>query len=98
MGARLYLRLALAGILGGLLLIFTPNMVWQGVVAMAVGFLSLILAFRGFGRLGRWSPSTARGPDFAPDDPEVADLAPTTTTRLSEQVREARDRRRREQE
>jgi hypothetical protein len=98
MGFRLYLRLALAGILGGLLLIFSPNMMWQGIVAMAVGFVCLFFAFRGFGRLGRWSPSTARGPDFAPDDPEVAALAPTTTTRLSEQIRQARERQRREQE
>jgi hypothetical protein len=98
MGAPLYLRLALAGILGGLLLIFTPNMLWQGVVAIAVGLVSLFLAFRGFGRLGRWQPSTARGPDFTQDDPEVAGLEPTTTTRLSERIREARERQRREPE
>ena len=97
MGFRLYLRLAIAGILGGVLLIFTQQFFWQGLVAMALGVLSLVFGVRGLGRLGRWEPSNVRGPDFAVDEPEVAALPPTTTTRLSEQIKQARERQRREQ-
>jgi hypothetical protein len=96
-GARFYLRCAIAGIAGGLLLIFTPRMFWQGVAAMAVGALSLFFAFRPIGRREPESRRAVRGPDFAADDPEVAALPPTTTTRLSEQVKQARERQRREQ-
>jgi hypothetical protein len=77
---------------------FTPQMFWQGVVAMAVGALSLFLAFHPIGRREPGSRPAVRGPDFTADDPEVAALPPTTTTHLSEQVKQARERRRRKQE
>jgi hypothetical protein len=77
---------------------FTPQMFWQGVVAMAVGALSLYFVFRPIGRPGPGTRRAVRGPDFAAEDPEVAALPPTTTTRLSEQVKQARERQRREQE
>jgi hypothetical protein len=77
---------------------FTPQMFWQGVVAMAVGALSLFFVFRPIGGREPGPRPAARGPDFAATDPEVAALPPTTTTRLSEQVKQARDRQRREQE
>ena len=79
------------------MLVFTSEMFWPGLVAMAVGFLSLFLAFRGIGRREPGSREAVRGPEFKLDDPEVAALPPTTTTRLSEQVKLARERQRREQ-
>ena len=80
------------------MLMFTPQMFWQGLVAMAVGALSLFLAFRPLVRREPGSRRAVRGPDFTADDPEVAALPPTTTTRLSQRVRRARERQRREQE
>jgi hypothetical protein len=73
-------------------------MVGQGVVLIAVGCLSLFFAFRGIGRREPGSRRAAHGPDFNADDPEVAALPPTTTTRLSEQIKQARERQRREQD
>jgi hypothetical protein len=79
-------------------MMFTQQMFWQGVVAMAVGLLSLYFVFRPIGRCEPGSPPTIQGPDFNADDPEVAALPPTTTTRLSEQIKLARERQRRELE
>lgn len=93
MSMRLYLRLALAGILGGVLLLATSPPPWKGLLAMAMGFVSLYLASRGIGR-EPGSCGAVKGPDFAADDPDVAALPSTTTTRLAEQVRQARERRR----
>jgi hypothetical protein len=93
-------KLAIGGLLGGLVLIGNPSMgmFWQGVALIAVGGLSMFFAIRGIGRREPASRRTVQGPDFTADDPEVAALPPTTTTRLSEQIKQARERQRREQE
>jgi hypothetical protein len=96
----MFLRLAAAGFLGGLLLIASPSlrMFWQGLGLIGLGGLSLFFAFRGIGRREPGTRRTPQGPTFSADDPEVAALPPTTTTRISEQIREARERQRRAQE
>jgi hypothetical protein len=96
----LFLKLAFAGFLGGLILIGNPSMrmFWQGLTLIGVGGLSLLLAFWGIGRREPGSRQAERGPTFTDDDPEVAALPPTTTTRLREQVKQDRERRRRTQE
>jgi hypothetical protein len=96
----LFLKLAFAGILGGLILVGNPSMrmFWQGLGLIGVGGLSLVFAFRGIGRREPGSRKAEHGPTFTADDPEVAALPPTTTTRLSEQIRQDRERRRRAQE
>jgi hypothetical protein len=76
----------------------TQQMFWQGIAAMAVGFLSLYFVFRPIGRREPGSRRAVQGPDFNAEDPEVAALPPTTTTRLSEQVKQARERQRRVQD
>jgi hypothetical protein len=88
-----YLRCAVAGIVGGLVLITTPdlNMFWQGVALLAIGCLTL----------GLWAWTSTRpaagttrrppqaGPTFDADDPESADVA-TGATGLVERVRRER--------
>jgi hypothetical protein len=96
----MFLRLAAAAFLGGFLLIVTSpmRMFWQGLAMIGLGGLSLFFAFRGIGRREPGTRRTPQGPTFSADDPEVAALPPTTTTHLSEQVRQARERQRRMQE
>jgi hypothetical protein len=92
--------LAFVGMLGGLLLACNPSMrlFWQGLGLIAIGFLSLVFAFRGIGHRKPGSRKAAEGPTFDADDPEVAALPPTTTGRLREQVSRARERQKRAQE
>ena len=96
----MFLKLAFAGLLGGLILIGNPSMrmFWQGLALIGVGGLSLFFAFWGIGRREPASRKAELGPAFTDDDPEVAALPPTTTTRLREQVKQDRERRRRAQE
>jgi hypothetical protein len=96
----MFLKLAIAGLLGGLLFIGNPSlgMFWQGLALIAVGGLSMFFAIRGIGRREPGSRRVVQGPDFTGDDPEVAALPPTSTTRLSEQIKQARERQRREQD
>jgi hypothetical protein len=86
--------------LGGLLLACNPSsgLFWQGLGLIAVGFVSMVFAFRGIGRRKPGSPKAAEGPTFDADDPEVAALPPTTTGHLREQVTRARERQRRGRE
>ena len=62
----IFLKLAFAGLLGGLLLACNPSsgMFWQGLGLIAVGFLSLIFAVRGFGHRKPGSPQVCRGTDL----------------------------------
>jgi hypothetical protein len=69
----------------------------NGLALVVVGFVSLVLASRGVGRRRSGTRRTAQGPTFTADDPEVAALPPTSMTRISEQMRQARERREREQ-
>jgi hypothetical protein len=96
----LFLKLAFAAILGGLILIANPSMgmFWQGLALIGVGGLSMVFAVRGIRRREPGSRRAEQGPTFTADDPEVAALPPTTTTRLREQVQQARERRKRAQE
>jgi hypothetical protein len=93
----LFLKLAFAGFLGGLILIGNPSMgmFWQGLALIGVGGLSLFFAFWGIGRREPGGRKAELGPTFTDDDPEVTALPPTTTTRLREQVKQARERQRR---
>jgi hypothetical protein len=96
----LFLKLAFAGFLGGLILIGNPSMrmFWQGLALIGVGGVSLVFAFRGIGRREPESRRAELGPTFTDDDPEVAALPPTTTSRLREQIKQDRERRKRAQE
>jgi hypothetical protein len=95
----LFLKLAFAAFLGGLILIGNPSMrmFWEGLALIGIGGLSLFFAFRGIGRREPGSHKAEPGPTFTDDDPEVAALPPTTTTRLREQVKQDRERRKRMQ-
>jgi hypothetical protein len=95
-----FVKLAFAGFLGGLILITSPSlrMFWQGLTLIAVGVLSLVLANRGIGRRQPGSRRAAGSPTFTADDPEVAALPPTTTTHLSEQIKRSRERQKRAQD
>jgi hypothetical protein len=91
----------LAGIGGGILLLFNPSMgmFWQGLALIATGCVSLAIWHFGLGsRKSPGSRKTAVGPTFSPDDPEVAALPPMTTTRLREQVNRDRERRKQAQD
>ena len=81
-----------------MLLLNPMGMFWQGLALIGVGVLSLVLHFRGFGQGQHVVRKPPAGPAFSADDPEVAALPPTTTTRLREQVTRARERQRRAQD
>jgi hypothetical protein len=65
---------------------------------IGLGILSLVLAARGVGRRGPGERKVAQSPTFNADDPEVAALPPTSMTHVSERIRQARERQRREQD
>jgi hypothetical protein len=91
----------LAGFGGGILLLFNPSMgmFWQGLALIAIGCLSLAIWHFGIGsRMPPERRKAAVGPTFSSDDPEVAALAPMTTTRLRDQVNRDRERRRQAQD
>lgn len=96
----MFLKLAFAGFLGGLILIGNPSMrmFWQGLALIGVGGLSLFFAYWGIGRREPGRRKDEAGPTFTADDPEVAALPPTSTTRLRERVKQDRERRRRAQD
>jgi hypothetical protein len=92
----LFLRCGIGGILGGILLIFAPelNMFWRGVTLLAVGCLSLVLWWTGIRVIHPASKEAANGPTFEPADPDAtADAA--TTTNLIREVRRERGRQKR---
>jgi hypothetical protein len=93
---------ALIAFYGGLAILCGPPSVslglyWYAAGLIGVGTLSLFLVSRGIGRRRPKTRRAAPGPTFAAADPAVAALPPTTTTRLSEQIKQARERQRREQ-
>jgi hypothetical protein len=94
-----FFLLALIGLAYGLLFLVAPpgQGLEYGIGLIAVGAVSMVLAFRGVIRRKPGSRKAARGPTFTDDDPEVADLPPTTTTHLSERVKRARERQQRAQ-
>jgi hypothetical protein len=65
---------------------------WNGVTLIVLGILSLAFAFRRPPRRRAARRRAARGPIFGTNDPEVAALPPTSMTRISERIREARQR------
>lgn len=71
---------------------------FNGLALIALGVLSLVLAFRGFGSRPPRRRRIAQGPTFAADDPEVVTLPPTSLTHASERIRRAREQRERAQE
>lgn len=93
--------LAIASFYGAYAILAGPprGYFFNGVILTALGTLSLVLAFRGFGsrpRSQRRRP--AQGPNFDADDPEVAALPPTSMTRFSERIRLARESRKEAQD
>jgi hypothetical protein len=93
--------LAIASFYGAYVILTGPprGYFFNGVILIALGTLSLVLAFRGFGsrpRSQRRRP--AQGPTFNAHDPEVAALPPTSMTRFSEQIRRARESRKETQD
>ncbi len=74
---------------------FWRGPIWNALLLLVVGVLSLYLAPRGIGRRPTGDRPAAQGPTFDLDDPEIADLPSTSTTHLGEQVRRARERRKR---
>jgi hypothetical protein len=70
----------------------------NGLGLIVLGILSLVVAIRGIGPRRPGRSRIARGPTFAADDPEVAALPPTSMTHISEQIRQARERQKREQD
>ncbi len=89
-----FLILAFVGMALGLVCLSDPmgRTFWYGLGFIVVGFLSMVPAFRGIGRREPGSREANQGPMFSADDPEVAALPPTTTTRLRDQVKQARQR------
>lgn len=69
--------------------------VWYGPFLIVLGTFCLVVAPRGIGRRQPGHRQVVQGPDFTVEDPEIADLPPTSTTHLGEQVRRARERRQR---
>ncbi len=65
---------------------------WNGVTLIVLGILSLVFAFRRPERRRAGRRRAARGPIFTTNDPEVAALPPTSMTRISERIRQARER------
>lgn len=86
----------------GLVFLFAPSSLssvrWHAVGMIGIGILLVVMVSRGFGRLRPRVRRDAQGPSFTPDDPEVADLPPTTTGQLSEQIRQVRERQKRAQD
>jgi hypothetical protein len=95
--SSLYIRCAVAGLVGGLVLIANPDlkMFWQGVGLLVVGCFAL--GFWAWTWMRPEAGSVLRppgaGPTFDVDDPESADVV-TGATDLVERVR--RERRGRE--
>jgi hypothetical protein len=94
------LRIAIPAIFGGCLMVLSPGlgMFWEGLAVIAVGFLTLALWYWGIGSRRPRGARKPAGPTFAPDDPEVAALPPTSFTQIRKQVSQARERQRRAQE
>lgn len=92
--------LAIASFYGAFVILAGPPRGYflNGLTLIALGMLSLVLAFRGFGSRPPRRRRIAQGPTFAADDPEVATLPPTSLTHASERVRMAREQRERAQE
>jgi hypothetical protein len=92
--------LAFISFFGALVVLTAPSreFIGNGLILIALGILSLVLASRGIGRRRSGSRRIAQGPTFTADDPEVAALPPTSMTRISEQIRQARERQNRAQD
>lgn len=97
---RFLLRLAIPAICGGCLMVLSPGlgMFWEGLGLIAVGFLTLALWHWGIGSRRPRGARKPAGPTFAPDDPDVAALPPTSFSQIRERVSRDRERQRREQE
>lgn len=89
------IALALFALYEGLVLLLMSPLPWHGAGMMGIGVVLVVLASRGFGARRPWGRRDVRGPTFTPDDPEVADLPPTTTGQLGERIRQARERQKR---
>jgi hypothetical protein len=90
----LYLKLTVAGFLGGLILVCNPSLEMQpqGVGLLLMGGLSLYLLIRSTGNDAP-KPKVARpGPTFSQDDPSIVGVPPTTTTHLLRTARRGRQR------
>ncbi len=74
---------------------FWRGSIWNAILLLMLGALSLYLAPRGIGRRPIGERPAGQGPTFDIDDPEIAELPSTSTTHLGEQVRRARERRQR---
>lgn len=59
-----------------------------------VGCASLFLAYRGIGRRQPGSAMEPKAPTFSIDDPEIADLPPSSTTRITQRFKLAREKHR----
>jgi hypothetical protein len=94
------LRLAIPAFLGGCVMVLTPGMgmFWEGLGLIAVGFLTLALWHWGIGSRRPREARKPAGPTFAPDDPEVTALPPTSFSQIRERVSRDRERHRRAQE
>jgi hypothetical protein len=92
--------LAIASFFGAFVILTGPprGYFFNGLTLIALGMLSLVLAFRGFGSRRPGRRRIAQGPTFAADDPEVATLPPTSLTHASERIRRARERQERAQD
>jgi len=86
----LFLRCGIGGILGGIFLIFAPemNMFGRGVTLLLVGCLSLVLWWTGIGAIHPGRKKAAEGPVFEPANPDTAADAATTTSLIREVRRE----------
>lgn len=94
---RLYLRITLGAFFGGSLLVLNPSlgMPWQGVALIALGLVSAFVWHRGIGSRRSGARPEPAGPTFSAEDPEVAALPSTTTTRLRDVVGRSRERQKR---
>lgn len=94
---RLFLRITLAAFFGGSVLLLNPGlgMLWQGVALIALGLVSAFVWHRGIGTRRSGARREPAGPTFSPEDPEVAALPVTTTTRLRDVVGRSRERQKR---
>jgi len=92
--------LAFLSFLGALVVLSGASRAWvgNGLALIGLGILSLVLAARGVGQRRPGGRKVAQSPTFNADDPEVAALPPTSMTKVSERIRQARERQRREQD
>jgi hypothetical protein len=85
--------LAFMNFYGAFVILSGPSQgfIGNGVALIVVGILSLVFAFRRPARRRAGRRRAARGPIFTTDDPEVAALPPTSMTKISERIRQARE-------